>query len=98
MEVGRGYCLYVLIWLNMKTYILDVRSPDEYKAGCREGAINLPMDELFENSEYAVSILKNIEKDDSIHVYCFSGGRASMAKNILESMGYVKVINLGGLQ
>jgi rhodanese-related sulfurtransferase len=44
----------------MKTYILDVRSPDEYKAGCREGAINLPMDELFENSEYAVSILKNI--------------------------------------
>ena len=42
--------------------------------------------------------LKDIEKDDSIHVYCFSGGRASMAKNILESMGYVKVINLGGLQ
>jgi phage shock protein E len=82
----------------MKTYILDVRSPDEYESGHRENAINLPVDELFNNSENAFSILKNIEKDDIVHVYCFSGSRASMAKKLLESMGYTQVINLGGLE
>jgi phage shock protein E len=82
----------------MKTYILDVRSPEEYDSGHKENAINLPVDELYDASEYALSILNNIEKTDQIKVYCFSGSRASMAKNILESMGYTDVENLGGFR
>ena len=93
MAVGN---LCVNIHKYMKTYILDVRSPEEYEAGYKENAINLPIDELFNKSEYALSILKNINKDDQIKVYCFSGSRAAVAKIILESMGYNNVENLGG--
>lgn len=82
----------------MKTYILDVRSPEEYESGYKENAINLPIDELFNRSEYALSILKDINKDDQIKVYCFSGARATLAKSILEFMQYTNVVNLGGLR
>lgn len=84
---------------NMKTYILDVRSPEEYKEGYIKDAINLPIDELLDRSEYALSILKNIHKeDDHIKVYCASGARAAMAKSILEFMQYQNVVNVGGVR
>jgi phage shock protein E len=83
---------------NMKTYILDVRSPEEFKYGYIENAINLPIDELLNRSEYALSILKTIHKeDDQIKVYCASGARAAMVKSILEFMQYKDVVNLGGV-
>lgn len=82
----------------MKTYILDVRSPEEYKYGYVENAINLPIDELLNRSELALSILKDIDKEnDQINVYCASGARAAMAKSILEFMQYKDVVNLGGV-
>ncbi len=82
----------------MKTYILDVRSTEEYKYGYVENAINLPIDELLNRSELALSILKDIDKEnDQINVYCASGARAAMAKSILEFMQYKDVVNLGGV-
>lgn len=82
----------------MKTYILDVRSPEEYKEGYIENAINLPIDELLNRSDFAMSILKDINKDeDEIKVYCASGARAAMAKSVLEFMQYKNVVNLGGV-
>ncbi len=82
----------------MKTYILDVRSPEEYKSSHIENAINLPVDELFDRSEYALAILKNIDKkNDQIKVYCASGARAAVVKSILEFMQYKNVTNMGGL-
>ena len=82
----------------MKIHILDVRSPEEYKGGFIEGAISLPIDELLNRSEYALSILKEIDKEnDQIKVYCASGARSSMAKSILEFMQYKDVVNLGGV-
>jgi phage shock protein E len=81
----------------MKTYILDVRGPNEYKEGCIENAVNLPIDELLNRSDFAIYILKNIDKDkDEIKVYCASGARAVMAKSILEFMQYKNVVNMGG--
>lgn len=83
----------------MKIHILDVRSPEEYQEGYIEDAINLPIDELMNRSEYALSILKNIDKEnDQIKVYCASGARAGMAKSILEFMQYQNVINAGGMR
>jgi phage shock protein E len=82
----------------MKTYILDVRSTEEYLTGYIENAINLPIDELLNRSDFAMSILKNIDKDkDEIKVYCASGARAAMAKSVLEFMQYKNVTNMGGL-
>jgi rhodanese-related sulfurtransferase len=84
---------------NMKTYIYDVRTPEEYQGGHIEGAINLPLDQLMDKTEYALSILKDIDKEnDEIKVYCASGARASVAKNILEFMQYKNVVNAGGLR
>ncbi len=82
----------------MKTYILDVRSPEEYKNGFIENAINLPIDELLNRSDFAMFILKDIDKEnDQIKVYCASGARATMAKSVLEFIQYKNVTNMGGL-
>lgn len=82
----------------MKTYILDVRSLQEYKSGHIENAVNLPADELFDRSEYALTILKNIDKEnDQIKLYCASGARSAVVKSILEFMQYKNVTNMGGL-
>lgn len=83
----------------MKTYILDVRTPEEYRFGFIENAINLPIDELLNRSDFAMSILKDINKDeDEIKVYCASGARASMVKSVLEFMQYKNVVNMGGVR
>ena len=82
-----------------KIYIIDVRSKEEYEDGFKENAINLPIEDLYYNTELSKNILNNISKDnDEIRVYCFSGSRAEIAKNILNNMGYKHVINLGGLK
>ena len=82
----------------MKIHILDVRSLEEYKSGHIENSINLPVDELFDRSEYALAILKNIDKEnDQIKIYCASGARAAIVKSILEFMQYKNVANMGGL-
>lgn len=83
----------------MKTHILDVRTSEEYKEGYIEAALNLPLDELMDKTEYALSILKDIDKEnDHIKVYCASGARAAVAKNILDFMQYKNVVNAGGLR
>ena len=37
------------------------------------------------------------EKNGEIVVYCQSGGRSAMAKRLLESNGFTKVHDLGGI-
>ena len=84
---------------KMKTYIIDVRTTEEYQEGHIGGAINLPIDQLMDKTEYALSILKDIDKEnDHIKVYCASGARAAVAKNILDFMQYKNVVNAGGLR
>lgn len=82
----------------MKIFIFDVRTPEEYKSGYVEHAINLPIDELLNRSEYALSILKEIDKEnDQIKLYCASGARSSVAMSVLEFMQYKNIVNLGGI-
>jgi len=66
--------------------IVDVRSENEYKSGHIVGAINIPHNEISENS--------NLDKDKVIFVYCMSGTRSEMAYNTLNSLGY-EVYDLG---
>ena len=37
------------------------------------------------------------DKEHEIVVYCQSGGRSAMAKRLLESNGFTKVHDLGGI-
>ena len=69
--------------------IIDVRTPNEFRSGHVEGAINLPIDDLTESS-----IDKIVRKDQPVVLYCKSGGRSKTAANRLRNWGYQDVYNL----
>lgn len=73
----------------MNDLIIDVREPEEFVSGQVEGAINIPLGQINSNTEK----LKNIPKDTKIIVYCNSGNRSGIAKNILQELGYINITN-----
>lgn len=70
-------------------FILDVRTPEEFKEGYIEGAILIPLAEL-------ESRLYEIPKDKPIIVYCRSGRRSASAEDILVKNGFREVYNMKG--
>jgi len=75
---------YVLSKLNNSgTGLLDVRSVEEFSVGHIPGAVNINWENLMnpdgtlKNISELKSILKNIDKNKEIIVYCVSGTRAS---------------------
>lgn len=66
--------------------IVDVRTEDEFNEGHVVGAINIPYDEIDENTV--------LDKDKTIVVYCKSGNRSGVAARTLSNLGYV-VLNIG---
>lgn len=73
----------------MNYVVIDVREPSEYANGHVKGALNMPPAELMNGSEK----LNDIPKDAAIILYCLSGSRSNVSKNILESMGYTNITN-----
>ena len=69
--------------------LMDVRTQDEFHKGHLAGSINIPL--------ASIKSYRNPDKNTPIRVYCKSGGRAERAKEILESMGYTDVTNIGGI-
>jgi rhodanese-related sulfurtransferase len=69
--------------------IIDVREPYEYSRGHVVGALNLPPSELLAGAKQ----LQEVPKDTELVLYCISGSRSNISKNVLESMGYTNVIN-----
>lgn len=74
--------------------ILDVREPEEYRAGCLPDAINIARGVL----EFKVDTHPEFKdkKDADILVYCKTGGRAALATEALQKMGYVNAVSLAG--
>ena len=66
--------------------ILDVRTKEEYEEEHLIDAINIPYDEINEQT--------NLDKNKTILVYCRSGNRSSIAFKTLEELGYT-VYDLG---
>jgi phage shock protein E len=77
--------------LNSGAKVIDVRTEGEFESGHYKTALNIPVDKLSSNLNLLGS------KEQTILLYCRSGARANTAKSILESNGFKKVINLGGL-
>lgn len=71
-----------------KAFLVDVRTPEEFREGTAKGAVNIPLDQI-------ESRLKEFEGKDQIVVFCRSGSRSSQAKAILESQGFINVTNGG---
>lgn len=72
---------------------IDVRSPEEYKAGHLSNSVNIPVGDV-------ASKISAIEpnKDNPINLYCRSGRRAEVARKELLKLGYTNVTNHGGYE
>ncbi len=70
-------------------YFIDVREPSEYATGHVAGALNIPPQELMNDSPQ----LSSIAKDDELILYCISGSRSNISMRILGSMGYTNLVN-----
>tara|TARA_Y100000746_G_C15268725_1_gene352717 strand:- start:265 stop:576 length:312 start_codon:yes stop_codon:yes gene_type:complete len=73
------------------TFVIDVRTDDEFNSGHVESAINIEWQDIF-------SVANMIDEDDQVFLYCRSGNRSQKATNILIDIGYKNVINLGSLK
>jgi rhodanese-related sulfurtransferase len=68
--------------------VVDVRSPAEFKSGHLQGSTNIPLDQI--GSQAAKLAAQKVP----VIVVCRSGGRSSMAKDVLKNAG-VDVYNGG---
>lgn len=72
--------------------ILDVRTPSEFSTNHIKGAINID----FYASEFQNKIT-NLDKTKNYKVYCRSGNRSGQTVNMMMSLGFKNVENVGGL-
>ena len=80
-------------WLRTPgALLLDVRTPQEHSEGHIPLSRNIPSYELHRMEEEAP------DKDVPVFVYCQSGTRSRLAVQVLRSMGYQNVHNIGGIE
>ena len=78
--------------LDKGIFLLDVRSPDEYREMHVPATSRLiPVDEL----KKRINELKGLENNE-IYVICRSGRRSKAASEILSGNGFKKVFNIKG--
>lgn len=84
-----------------KAVLVDVRSPEEWKAGHVEGAVFLPVQSLFKHSFDAKKVAKTLPPKQGkgkkiIYTYCAVGMRSKQAAAILTPLGYeVRALKAG---
>lgn len=79
--------------------VLDVREPGEYLSGAIEGALNVPRGVLEPAADMEYSGANPALRDcrnDAWLVICKSGGRAALATQIMQEMGFKNVTCLLG--
>jgi phage shock protein E len=75
-----------------EVYLIDVRSPSEYKGGYIKGASNIDV----MSNEFLNKVSK-LNKAKHVFVYCQSGMRSGSAASKLRNVGFTHVTNLGGI-
>jgi len=77
---------------NGSAVLIDVRTTEELaETGYAEGAIH------FDLARLQAGEVPDVASDQTVYIYCKSGGRAGEAKRILETNGFIDVTNIGGL-
>ena len=81
--------------------VIDVREPAEFAAGHIAGAVNIPRGVLEFQVEAHPALACAIEpalsrKDLPLMLVCRSGGRAALAADSLQAMGFANVRSIGG--
>ncbi|SDU29959.1 rhodanese-like domain-containing protein [Halopseudomonas salegens] len=73
--------------------LIDVRESDEFAAGHIAGAVNIPRGLL----EFKLSSTPEMSaRDLKLVLYCKTSGRAALAANSLQQMGYLNVQSISG--
>ena len=73
--------------LRRGAYIIDVRTPQEYKMGHVQQAVNIPLDQIRKNVD------KIRKMDKPVITCCQTGSRSGRAKSILKKNGIPEVHN-----
>lgn len=77
--------------IKNNAYLVDVRSKMEFSMGSVPGAVNIPVEDISKH-------IATLKKKENIVVFCRSGSRSGMAKNILNQNGLQNVYNGGTWQ
>lgn len=77
-----------------KNIVIDIREEDEIKDGMIKGAKWFPLSKVNSETNW-LNEFKAMTKDKNIFMYCRSGKRVNILKNILEKQGMIAT-NLGG--
>lgn len=97
-----GFCLFIGSIIGIKaqeqdleklvndknTFLVDVRTPEEFSEGNVEGSVNIPIQVLQEN-------LAKFQGKKNIVVFCRKGIRAKKAIEILKANGINNAVNGG---
>ena len=81
-----------LIAAESELQVLDVRRPDEYKAGHLKNSVIVTWGE----KDFEKQALAKLSKDKPVLVYCRSGRRSTAASEALAKLGFSKIHNLEG--
>ncbi len=75
---------------NTPYLLVDVRTADEFATGHIHGAVNIPLDTI-------ETRLNEIPQTQPVVLYCHSGNRSGKAAQLLSSLGYKQIYDLGGI-
>lgn len=73
------------IYKKQRALLIDVRTPEEYQKNHLKNAVNVPFYEI-ENISNEIK-----DKDEIILLYCKTGKRSNIAKEVLMQNGYRNV-------
>ncbi|MBT0652193.1 rhodanese-like domain-containing protein [Geomobilimonas luticola] len=76
-----------LLAKKKSVYLLDVRTPDEYRQARLAGSVLIPVNEIERR-------LGEIPKNRPVLVYCAVGSRSGMVAGYLAGKGYGEVYNM----
>src|SRR5690242_12992026 len=80
--------------MDLKQYLIDVRTPAEFAMGPLQNAINIE----YQLIDQLPSVVPSVQKADAITLYCRSGRRSGIALQTLRSLGYSNVRDIGGFE
>ncbi|SCY23638.1 Rhodanese-related sulfurtransferase [Nonlabens sp. Hel1_33_55] len=72
--------------------LVDVRTPEEFKEGAIDGAINI---DYFQQETFEKEFEK-LDKTKPIYIYCKSGNRSQKSSVILDTLGFNEIYELQG--
>ena len=92
----KSYSIFLALLLHVQvslanTTLIDVRTSSEFSEKHHTNAINIDV----QNDDFKKKI-SELDKNKSYQVYCRSGRRSGKAAEIMKSLGFKNVENLGG--